>query len=207
MIGDSANSSSHSYSHDVDARIVQSSSSATSSSYSTYNPTANSTKKSTSTGPRNTTTANTAAAVAADTSTPISTSTSPSRRTHLHHNHNQHQHQYNTLHNADASPDGSSTLALDDDVARLTNLDLSKEESASRSDLLRHSVFPDWKDDAAHAGLESPDEMQKKDPLATQIWKLYSKTKSQLPNQERMENLTWRMMAMSMKRKEREAAL
>ncbi|KAL9100056.1 MAG: hypothetical protein Q9187_009411, partial [Circinaria calcarea] len=48
--------------------------------------------------------------------------------------------------------------------------------------------------------------MQKNDPLATQIWKLYSKTKTQLPNQERMENLTWRMMAMSLKRKEREQA-
>ena len=46
--------------------------------------------------------------------------------------------------------------------------------------------------------------MQKKDPLATQIWKLYSKTKTQLPNQERMENLTWRMMGMNLRRKERE---
>lgn len=46
--------------------------------------------------------------------------------------------------------------------------------------------------------------MQKNDPLATQIWKLYSKTKSQLPNQERMANLTWRMMAMSLKRQEKE---
>lgn len=43
--------------------------------------------------------------------------------------------------------------------------------------------------------------MQKKDPLATQIWKLYSKAKTQLPNAERMENLTWRMMAMSMKKR------
>ncbi|OBT49918.1 hypothetical protein VE04_09684, partial [Pseudogymnoascus sp. 24MN13] len=44
--------------------------------------------------------------------------------------------------------------------------------------------------------------------LATQIWRLYSKTKKQLPNQERMENLTWRMMAMSLRkrRQEEEAA-
>lgn len=46
--------------------------------------------------------------------------------------------------------------------------------------------------------------MQKNDPLATQVWKLYSKTKSQLPNQERMANFTWRMMAMSLKRQEKE---
>ena len=49
--------------------------------------------------------------------------------------------------------------------------------------------------------------MQKKDPLATQIWKLYSKTKTRLPNQERMENLTWRMMAMSLKRREQMQAM
>ncbi|KAL7773725.1 hypothetical protein CFE70_003692 [Pyrenophora teres f. teres 0-1] len=42
--------------------------------------------------------------------------------------------------------------------------------------------------------------MQKNDPLGTQIWKLYSRAKTQLPNAERMENLTWRMMAMNMRR-------
>ena len=85
-------------------------------------------------------------------------------------------------------------------------LDLSPEHTLARTELLRESFFPDWKDDASSGDLDHPDEMQKKDPLATQIWKLYSKTKTQLPNQERMENLTWRMMAMNLKRKEREQA-
>ena len=85
-------------------------------------------------------------------------------------------------------------------------MDISPENKQTRKTLLRESFFSDWKDDAASADLGDPDEMQKKDPLATQIWKLYSKTKSQLPNQERMENLTWRMMAMNLKRKEREQA-
>ena len=85
-------------------------------------------------------------------------------------------------------------------------LDISLENRRNRKDLLRESFFSDWKDDASSADLGDPDEMQKKDPLGTQIWKLYSKTKSQLPNQERMENLTWRMMAMNLKRKEREQA-
>ena len=85
-------------------------------------------------------------------------------------------------------------------------LDISPENKRTRKDLLRESFFPDWKDDASSADLGDPDEMRKKDPLGTQIWKLYSKTKSQLPNQERMENLTWRMMAMNLKRKEREQA-
>jgi GATA-binding protein, other eukaryote len=86
-------------------------------------------------------------------------------------------------------------------------LDLSTQETIARNGLLRESVFPDWEDDAARTGIESPDEMQKKDPLATQIWKLYSKTKTRLPNQERMENLTWRMMAMSLKRREQMQAM
>ena len=85
-------------------------------------------------------------------------------------------------------------------------LDISLENKQTRKDLLRESFFSDWKDDASSADLGDPDEMQKRDPLGTQIWKLYSKTKSQLPNQERMENLTWRMMAMNLKRKEREQA-
>ncbi|KAI9804956.1 MAG: hypothetical protein M1833_006259 [Piccolia ochrophora] len=89
---------------------------------------------------------------------------------------------------------------------RAGNLDRDTANAVARTGLLRESFFPDWQDDAASADLRDPDEMQKKDPLATQIWKLYSKTKTQLPNQERMENLTWRMMAMSLKRKEREQA-
>jgi GATA-binding protein, other eukaryote len=91
-------------------------------------------------------------------------------------------------------------------ASNVVKLDFSTANSA-RKELLRESFFPTWKDDAAGAELDSPDEMQKKDPLATQIWRLYSKTKKQLPNQERMENLTWRMMAMSLrKRKQEEAA-
>lgn len=77
-------------------------------------------------------------------------------------------------------------------------------DSITRGGLLRESVFSDWRDGTA---LENTEELQKNDPLATQIWKLYSRTKTQLPNQERMENLTWRMMAVSLrKEKEREQA-
>lgn len=86
-------------------------------------------------------------------------------------------------------------------------LDFSTQEAIARHGLLQESAFTDWEDDAARSGLESPDEMQKKDPLGTQIWKLYSKTKTRLPNQERMENLTWRMMAMNLKRREQMQAM
>lgn len=74
--------------------------------------------------------------------------------------------------------------------------------SNANDGVLGNSIFPEWTNGAPRG--ESPDEMQRKDPLGAQIWKLYTRTKSQLPNQERMENLTWRMMAMNLKRKERE---
>lgn len=66
-------------------------------------------------------------------------------------------------------------------------------------------MFSEWKENATAGddiGFDSPEEMRRKDPLGTQIWKLYSKTKTRLPNQERWENLTWRMMAMNLKRRE-----
>lgn len=94
------------------------------------------------------------------------------------------------------SVDVSSTSPLsprDDD-------DDNDNNNNAHGGLLRDSLFPEW--GHGHAAADGPDEMQKKDPLATQIWRLYSRTKAQLPNQERMENLTWRMMAMSLKRKE-----
>jgi GATA-binding protein len=70
--------------------------------------------------------------------------------------------------------------------------------------VLNDAIFPEWTTGASRGHLDNPDELQRQDPLAAQIWRLYTKTKAQLPNQERMENLTWRMMAMSLKRKERE---
>lgn len=54
----------------------------------------------------------------------------------------------------------------------------------------------------AEEGSESPEELSKQDPLALSVWKLYTKQKAELPNGQRMENLTWRMMAMTLKKKE-----
>ncbi|KAL9074168.1 MAG: hypothetical protein Q9157_004482 [Trypethelium eluteriae] len=76
----------------------------------------------------------------------------------------------------------------------------STTDTATRTGVLDESVFPIWKDDTGGLEPESPEAMQKEDPLATQIWRLYSRTRSQLPNRERMENLTWRMMAMQLKK-------
>jgi GATA-binding protein, other eukaryote len=82
-------------------------------------------------------------------------------------------------------------------------LDLPDPDDVARDELLCDTVFPTWRDDSGgDTIIESPEELQKKDPLGTQIWKLYSRTKTRLPNQERMENLTWRMMAMNLRRRE-----
>ena len=83
-------------------------------------------------------------------------------------------------------------------------LDLSPVEATARRGLLRDTFFDSWKDDATISEVPSPEEMQKNDPLGAQMWKLYHKTKGQLPNSERLENLTWRMMSMKLRRKELE---
>ena len=86
-----------------------------------------------------------------------------------------------------------------------TKLDLSPTDSSTRTGLLRKSALNEWEDNATTTMDEdSPEEMQKKDPLGTQIWKLYHKQKGQLPNSERLENLSWRMMSMNLRRKELE---
>lgn len=85
------------------------------------------------------------------------------------------------------------------------SLESPSDSAQAHDSLLGDSLFPEWRADTPK-GIDSPDEMQRRDPLATQIWKLYSRTKAQLPNQERMENLTWRMMALSLRRQERERA-
>lgn len=48
---------------------------------------------------------------------------------------------------------------------------------------------------------DDPEKLAKEDPLATQVWKMYTKTKATLPHAQRMENLTWRMMALALKKK------
>jgi hypothetical protein len=89
--------------------------------------------------------------------------------------------------------------------AATSHITSSLTEVSTSGGILRDNFFEPWKDDAsAHVGVPSPEEMQKNDPLGTQIWKLYCKTRGQLPNSERLENLTWRMMSMNLRRKELE---
>ncbi|EDR00405.1 uncharacterized protein LACBIDRAFT_295783 [Laccaria bicolor S238N-H82] len=45
------------------------------------------------------------------------------------------------------------------------------------------------------------DRLAKEDPLTTQIWRRYAKTKATSPHAQRMENITWRMMALALKKR------
>lgn len=102
------------------------------------------------------------------------------------------------------NPDDSSAFNYPPDNPSFASPMSPPDSAHTHRSLLQDALFPEWGQGAPRPGFDSPDEMQRRDPLATQIWKLYSRTKAQLPNQQRMENLTWRMMAMSLKRKEQE---
>ncbi|KXX73486.1 Nitrogen catabolic enzyme regulatory protein [Madurella mycetomatis] len=72
-------------------------------------------------------------------------------------------------------------------------LDLPTTQTSAHHDFLRATVFPPFQQCVASEG-QHLDEMQKQDPLAIQVWRFFAQTKQRLPAQERMENLTWRMM-------------
>ncbi|KAI5195277.1 hypothetical protein E4T39_08309 [Aureobasidium subglaciale] len=101
------------------------------------------------------------------------------------------------------APSSSTTSSAVQSLTSASTLDSPTESSARRA--LRDSVFESttWRETDG----ESPEELQRKDPLGTQIWKLYSKTKNTLPNSERMENLTWRMMSMNLRRAQHQSRL
>ena len=66
---------------------------------------------------------------------------------------------------------------------------------------VQHSHSAESKNGRVNLADDSPEEMQRKDPLGTQVWRFYHKQLGQLPNAERLENLTWRMMSMTLRRK------
>ncbi|TFK74046.1 hypothetical protein BDN72DRAFT_956115 [Pluteus cervinus] len=104
------------------------------------------------------------------------------------------------------SVDSKSTLLSD-----LFSEDLFSSQSASLSPQAtspytspRISGSPDLK--SADLRDMDPSQMAKEDPLATQVWKMYARTKAGLPHAQRMENLTWRMMALALKKKKEDEA-
>ncbi|KAI0400065.1 hypothetical protein F4802DRAFT_511579 [Xylaria palmicola] len=77
---------------------------------------------------------------------------------------------------------------------RELNLDMTAPAAAAaRHGVLGTPLFPHLEGAMSDAN-ETVTELQARDPLAMQVWKFFSKTKQSLPRQERMENITWRMM-------------
>lgn len=81
--------------------------------------------------------------------------------------------------------------------------DLQDTVGSARGKLSQPGAFASF-DDGIAGMAASPEDLGSEDPLATQVWRFFTKTKQSLPNQERMENLTWRMMHTSL-RKQRQA--
>ncbi|KHN98758.1 nitrogen response regulator [Metarhizium album ARSEF 1941] len=93
---------------------------------------------------------------------------------------------------------GRQPLGLD-----AANSELIQAVAIANDKLLGSALFPSL-DNAAAEDSPSIDQLRRDDPLAAQVWKFFTKTKQHLPNQQRLENLTWRMMALSMRKQKQE---
>lgn len=87
-------------------------------------------------------------------------------------------------------------------------LDISAEHNQVPSKLLHEAYFANLRSDTPAADPDDSDDFQKDDPFTiAKLWKHYSKSKSRIASQERMENLSWRMMSMTLKQqRERDQA-
>lgn len=106
-----------------------------------------------------------------------------------------------TLASAQAQSNGSgSASGSGSGSGRPARASFRKDMNLGNDDLLSSALFPALR--GSESGAPSAvDQLQQQDPLAAQVWKFFAKTKQQLPNQQRMENLTWRMMALSMRKR------
>ncbi|GAA5895246.1 hypothetical protein JCM8208_005947 [Rhodotorula glutinis] len=53
---------------------------------------------------------------------------------------------------------------------------------------------------------ESAEVLSRKDPIAAQVWRMFHKAKNTMPNGARMENLTWRLVSMTLKKRREDSA-
>lgn len=53
---------------------------------------------------------------------------------------------------------------------------------------------------------DSAELLSRKDPIAAQVWRMFHKAKNTMPNGARMENLTWRLMSMTLRKRREEGA-
>ncbi|GAA5981663.1 hypothetical protein JCM11641_004208 [Rhodosporidiobolus odoratus] len=53
---------------------------------------------------------------------------------------------------------------------------------------------------------EGAELLSHKDPIAAQVWRMFHKAKNTMPNGARMENLTWRLMSMTLRKRREDSA-
>ena len=96
----------------------------------------------------------------------------------------------------DAALFPSSTGSTGPKTAAATSFPTSKPSASGyqrEASIASHNPS-DWPD----LNGQSPELMAANDPLATHLWRLYSKAKAGLPSGARMENITWRMMSLKL---------
>ncbi|CAO3702275.1 unnamed protein product [Rhizopus stolonifer] len=92
----------------------------------------------------------------------------------------------------------------------MDDLPLEKSCKDIMNQVLSGSLFPQNESNVMSNEEDKNESKDKEDPLSTQVWRMYTKAKDSLPNGSRMENLTWRMMAMTLtkeKKKEEESVV
>ena len=99
-----------------------------------------------------------------------------------------------------SATDSKFSDLFQDDLFDLHNLSMSEHPTSSFTSP-RLSGSPDLKAAELAAANTDPETLAREDPLATQVWKMYAHTKATLPHAQRMENLSWRMMALALKKK------
>ncbi|KAI0087981.1 hypothetical protein BDY19DRAFT_202927 [Irpex rosettiformis] len=111
---------------------------------------------------------------------------------------------HSTTQTTASSPQSTRKLSdlFSDDL--FSSASTSMTANTSKFSSPRVSGSPDLKAAELAGGEVDPEKLAKEDPLATQVWRMYAKTKANLPHGQRMENLTWRMMALALKKKKEE---
>ncbi|PSR88547.1 hypothetical protein BD289DRAFT_452701 [Coniella lustricola] len=101
-------------------------------------------------------------------------------------------------HHHQSSHAAAAPASLRDSLKQL-RFDSSRRASVAQGTLSHTDAFAGFQDGLAGMSTSAEDAANH-DPLATQVWRFFAKTKQSLPNHERMENLTWRMMHTTLKK-------
>ena len=111
---------------------------------------------------------------------------------------------------AAASADGAAAAAAAGTAGSAGRVSAGSRSGASPSALFfTGSPLADSQPSPAGSTIideESAEVLSRKDPIAAQVWRMFHKAKNTMPNGARMENLTWRLMSMTLKKRREDSA-